>query len=254
MRALGADGLDLLALDCRDAVAWQARLVRDRRRAREIEPAEVERATRLLLERAVAGGAEAVALTGSTACGRRTSASDLDIHVVGARPSLDGIEIDVDVYATTSAVLFERLRAGDDYVQWTLRFGCVLFDAGPFRAAAVELVASEIWPSPERKLAQAGRLLDLARIVVESGDRDAAVEQARGAMTTLARWLLLADGAFPRSRAELPAQLRAIGADDVAAILEDCIDGNPSLDELAAGLALGRRLAAGVRGALVRHG
>jgi hypothetical protein len=240
MRTLAADGLDLLAEDARDAASWDARIVRDRERAHVLLPVGLRRATELLLARAVAAGADAVALTGSTVRARRTAMSDLDLHVVGPRPSLIDVEIDADVYATTADVMLERLRAGDDYVQWTLRFGCVLFDTGALRDAAAELVGSGQWPSPERKLAQARRMLDLAEHVVASGDRDAAVEQVRAVLTGLGRWLLLVNGAFPLARAELPGQLRAIGAREVAVSLERCILREPSMDELIADLRLTR--------------
>lgn len=173
--------------------------------------------------------------------GRRTEISDLDVHVVGPRPSLADLDVEIDVYATTAEVLSERLRAGDDYVQWTLRFGCVLFDRGVLRAAATELVAMALWPSPERKHGQALRLLALADAVAASGDHEAAIEQTRSALTAIARWTLLAAGAFPLSRDELPVQLRGIGHPEIAVALHRCIHCEPPLDELTANLSLGRR-------------
>lgn len=246
MRTLGAEGLDVLSADCRDKVAWEQRIARDRARSTALLAPALRQATELVVSRALAGGARAVALTGSTVRGRRTDISDLDFHVVGPRPMLTDVDVDVDVYATSADVLFDRLRVGDDYVQWTLRFGCVLFDSGVLHTAASELVASGMWPSPTRKIEQARRMLDLARLVVASGDRDAAIEQVRSAITALARWLLLANGAFPLSRGELPDQLRVVGAADLAAVLDRCISSQPSMDELSAGVTLaGRAVSAG---------
>ncbi|HMJ03350.1 MAG TPA: hypothetical protein VK506_10440 [Conexibacter sp.] len=130
------------------------------------------------------------------------------------------------------------MRAGDDYVQWTLRFGCILHDRGVLRSAAAELVASGRWPSPDRKLAQVRRMRDLAEHVVDSGDHEATLEQVRSVLTALARWQLLAAGSFPLARAELPDQLRAIDAADLAGALERCIEGDPSVEELRRHLAL----------------
>ncbi|HMJ04484.1 MAG TPA: hypothetical protein VK506_16195, partial [Conexibacter sp.] len=73
MRSVSADGLDLLAADAQDATAWQGRLVRDRHRARALQSLETRRTTELLLARAISSGADAVALTGSTARGMRTA-------------------------------------------------------------------------------------------------------------------------------------------------------------------------------------
>jgi hypothetical protein len=252
MKTLSADGLDLLAEDSRDATAWNARIERDRTRARAVQSDGMRQATELVLACSVAAGAEAVALTGSTARARRIATSDLDLHVIGVRPSLDDVEIDVDVYATTPAVLLARLRAGDDYAQWTLRFGCVLFDTGVLRAAAAELVASAAWPSPSRKLEQVRRMLRLAEQVVASGDHEAAVEQVRGVVSGLARWRLLGAGAFPLSRAELPDQLRAIGDDEPAMMLERCIHGEPTIDELQTFVAVAKASIDSTAGAPVR--
>lgn len=237
MRTVSADGLDLLAGDTHDAATWKARVERDRARARALQTPRLGRATEELLARAVAANAEAVALTGSTARGRRTATSDLDLHVVGERPPLDGVDVEVDVHATTAEVLLDRLRDGDDYVQWTLRFGCILYDQGILREAATELVGTGRWPSPDRKLTQVRRMLELAHQIVASEDHEAAVEQVRSVLTGLGRWKLLAAGSFPLARAELPDQLRAIGEHDLAAALERCMLGAPSLDQLRADLA-----------------
>jgi hypothetical protein len=199
-------------------------------------------ATKTILQRALVRGAEAVALTGSTVRGQRTTTSDLDLMVVGDRPDLDGLHEDVDVYATGAKAFWERLVAGDDYIQWTLRFGCVLHDEGILRAASDYIEESGLEPSAERKLVQARRGLGLARLVLESGDVEAAREQCRAALTTVARWLLIANGEFPLARDELSEQLRALGCLDLAAALQRLIHEEPSGHELRAGLALGEKL------------
>jgi hypothetical protein len=234
VRSLAAEGLDLLAEDCRDASSWRRRIERDRNRVRAMQRDGMWQVTTTLTSRCVQAGAIALALTGSTARDRRTHASDVDLHVVGPRPAVVDFPVEVDICATTVAQLFQRLRAGDDYVQWTLRFGCVLLDSGVLRAAAQELTASATWPSPERKLDQVRRILPLAEQVVASGDVEAGAEEVRRAVTAVARWRLLSAGAFPLSRAELPVQLRAVGEQDVAAALERCLHGPLEADELRA--------------------
>ena len=111
------------------------RLQEDRCRATELQTPAQRRVTETILRRAIALGAEAVALTGSTVRAKRTMGSDLDFMVVGERPHLGGVEEDVDVYAAGAEAFWERLLAGDDYIQWTLRFGCVLHDNGILKAA-----------------------------------------------------------------------------------------------------------------------
>ncbi len=114
--------------------------------------------------------------------------SDLDLMIVGQRPDLGGIQEDVDVYAASAKAFWERLLAGDDYIQWTLRFGCILHDDGILQAASRYIQGNGLVPSAERKLAQAHRGLSLAWSVLESGDLEAAPEQCRAALTTIARW------------------------------------------------------------------
>jgi len=63
---------------------WSTRLREDRRRATELQTPAQRRATETIVQRALALGAEAVALTGSTVRGERTSGSDLDFMVVSS--------------------------------------------------------------------------------------------------------------------------------------------------------------------------
>jgi Nucleotidyltransferase domain len=221
---------------------WSARLREDRRRAIEFQTPVQRQAVETILQRALVLGAKAVALTGSTVRGRRTTGSDLDFMVVGERPDSSGVREDVDVYAAGAKAFWERLLAGDDYIQWTLRFGCILHDDGILRAASRRIEESGLMPSAERKLAQADRGLSLARRVLESGDVDAAREQCRAALTTIARWLLIANGEFPLSRDELSDQLLALGRFDLAAALHRLIHDEPLGEEMRAGLRLGEKL------------
>jgi hypothetical protein len=168
--------------------------------------------------------------------------SDLDFMVVGERPDFNGVHEDVDVYAASATAFWERLLAGDDYIPWTLRFGCVLHDDGILQAASRHIQEIGLKPSAERKLIQAHRGLSLARLVLESGDVEAAREQCRAALTTIARWLLIANGVFPFSRDELSEQVLALGYADLATALHQLIHDQPRSEELHTGLELGERL------------
>jgi hypothetical protein len=166
---------------------WGMRSRQDRRRAAGLLILSQRQATEMILRRALDLGAKAVALTGSTVRARRTTMSDLDFMIIGERPDISGVHEDVDVYAAGARAFWERLLAGDDYIQWTLRFGWVLHDDGILQAASDHIRESGLTPSAERKLAQAHRGLSLARLVLDSGDVDAAREQCRAALTTVAR-------------------------------------------------------------------
>lgn len=232
------DAATQLSVDAR----WSARLRGDRKRASELQTRPQRHATETIVQRALVLGAKAVALTGSTVRGRRTAVSDLDLMVVGRRPSLGGIREDVDVYAAGANAFWERLLAGDDYIQWTLRFGCILHDDGILRDALRHIDDNGLTPSAERKLTQARRGLRLARLVLEGSDVEAARQQCRAALTTVARWWLIAHGQFPLSRDELSHQLLVLGRFDLAAALHDLIHHKPSREELLTGLGLADRL------------
>lgn len=215
--------------------AWRERLVRDARRADANQTPAQRRITEALLARARELDAEAFALTGSTARSQRTAISDLDYHVIGPRPSRAGLADEVDIVATDAGRFWEKLRAGDDYVQWTLRFGCVLLDrTGVFREGMRILSTERLWPDTARKHARLPSHRRHAQRLIELGDRDAAQEQVRAALTSAARAVLLDAGVFPLSRTELPAQLHAIGRARLAFALRAAIDEVLSLPELSA--------------------
>jgi hypothetical protein len=188
------------------------------------------------MSRAVALGASGFALTGSTARKRRTALSDLDYHVIGKRPNVSDLPGDVDVVATSAASFRNRLIEGDDFAQWTLRCGCILYDTGPLHEGVGLIAEIGLWPDAQRKLDS----LDVHRTEVERlirmGDQGAAHEQLRATLTTAARGLLLQARAFPLARKELPAQLERAGYGPLAQALGRTIHATPQLDELEAGL------------------
>jgi hypothetical protein len=227
-----------LVLDWGDDRVWQDRLTSDHKRALENQSLAQREITQTLQERALNDGAVAFALTGSTARARRTKISDLDYHVIGRRPSHNDLPDDVDVYATDEIGMWRKLNEGDDFIQWTLRFGCVLFDQGVFQAAMQRIAATDLWPTSDQKLARLSGHIDLARRLIDMGDRDAAQDQVRATLTSLARALLLQAGVFPRARSELPAQLTNIDAGDLGARLLETICEEPDLNAMAEALRL----------------
>jgi hypothetical protein len=215
---------------------WRQRLAADRRRA-AAQPHAHRSASRAIVERATADGADAVIITGSTVRDCRHETSDLDFLVVGVRPQLDALQIDVDVCAIGAERFWTRLRDGDDYLLWTLRFGWVLHDEGILAEAMDHVEKERIAPSAERKLVQAQRSLRLAALVLASDDLDGAREQCRAALTTVARWRLITAGIFPFARPELPAQLLELDEPTLAGALQATIEGAPSAQQLGEALA-----------------
>jgi HEPN domain-containing protein len=189
---------------------WGRRVRADRARAERNQTSELAAVTYEVETRCRRAGSVGLVLTGSTARGRRTRISDLDYHVIGARPDIRNLPQDIDLYGDEPDELVAKLRAGDDFVHWTVRHGCVLFDDGTLEAAAAMIAKAGLWPDVDRKLGQARRTLAFAERMLESGDYDAALEQTRGALSLTARWWLLRHDIFPLARDELSGQLRAL--------------------------------------------
>jgi hypothetical protein len=215
-----------------DPRRWAERLENDRITAAANQTAELRLITGLVLSRAIAAGAVGVALTGSTARAKRTSISDLDYHVVGRRPDTSDLPADVDIYESEPERMRTKLLSGDDFVQWTICCGCILYDRGIFREAATMIVSHDLWPDGVEKLRRLTELRRLADRLIAVGDRDAAQDHVRATLTSAARGLLLQRGIFALARSELPQQLRDAGNDALADALTACIYEEPSLAEL----------------------
>jgi predicted nucleotidyltransferase len=222
---------------------WSERLRFDGERAARHQSPELAAITEAVLERARTAGAEAVVLSGSTARGHRTRVSDLDYHVVGtASLQVADLPEDIDLYADEVDRFWAKLRDGDDFTHWSVWYGCVLFDSGVMREAATFVAEHDAWPDSERKLGQARNALDFAGQIVESGDYGAALEQVRGALSLLARWLLLSHDVFPLARDELPGQLEQLGQARLARDLRRSIRERPSGENLRAAIAHARAI------------
>jgi hypothetical protein len=217
----------------RHDLAWQTRLIDDEQRTRDFLPARLRMLHDAITARAREAHAQALLLTGSTARGTRTAVSDLDYHLIGEPIVTDDLPGELDLHVVSATLLNKRLLEGDDFTQWSLRFGCVVFDEGIIKESVRLIDRQGLWPDPARKQQQARKSLDIARAIVASGDHDAAVEQVRTALTLAARWRLLADRRFPLSRAELPIQLEGLGYVTLATGLATTIHDVPALDQLA---------------------
>lgn len=212
--------------------AWARRMRDDRERAKRNQSHEQQAITATVMTRALKLGAQAIALTGSTARRRRTAISDLDYHVVGERPDLTDLPGEVDVVASSAARFRTLLADGDDFGQWTLRYGCILYDEGVMRDAARFVINKDLWPSGDRKLERLDDHRREAERLVQMGDRDAAQEQIRAMLTTVARGLLLRDTVFPLARSELPHQLERAGYAPLGRALRELIYTEPAITEL----------------------
>jgi predicted nucleotidyltransferase len=233
-----------------DPAAWAERLRFDRERAVSNQSAELAAITEVAMVRARDAGAAAMVLSGSTARGRRTRVSDVDYHVIGATSlRVADLPADIDLYADDVDRFWAKLRKGDDFAHWSVWYGCVLFDSGVIREAATYIAEQDAWPDPDRKLRQARNALEFAEQIVESSDYGAALEQTRGALSLVARWVLLSSDVFPLARDELAEQLEQLDQAQLAIDLRRSIRKRPSLDDLRRALVHARAITGVAAGA-----
>jgi hypothetical protein len=223
---------------------WQQRIAGDLVRAASTQTPEQRYVADELVCRARAAGASAVVLTGSTARRRRTPISDLDYHVIGPRFEFADLTPELDVVTDGEERFFERLRSGDDFAQWSVRFGCVLIDDEQVLREGAELIERyRLWPDAGERIERSLVLADLAEKVLAIGDEDAGQEHVRAALTAAARGILLEDRIFPLARAELPAQLCIVGEEKLASALELSIHADLQLTESSGYVELVRQRA-----------
>ena len=227
-----------------DSEQWKNRLLLDGERAVANQSAALMEITRAIEDRSHDLGADALVLTGSTARNRRTKVSDLDYHVIGGRPSVDGLPSDIDLYNDEPDEFFAKMLRGDDFAHWTLRYGCVLFDNGVLREATITAIERDLWPDYERKRQQARRAIDFSQKLATTGDYAALLEVSRGAFSLTARWWLLAHDIFPLARDELAEQLIGGRQPGLAKALESSIHDRPSAEVLASRLTEASELTA----------
>lgn len=220
-----------------DQELWNSRLSLDRERANANQSDALQKITRAIEARSHALGAAALVLTGSTARNRRTKVSDLDYHVIGGKPDIQGLPSDIDLYSDEPNAFLAKLFKGDDFAHWTLRYGCILFDSGVLRQAAVAAIEQDLWPDSERKLRQAKRAIDFSQKLASTGDYGALLEVSRGAFSLTARWWLLSHDVFPLARDELAQQLKEIEQPRLAAALEGSIHRRPPISAIGSWLA-----------------
>jgi hypothetical protein len=166
----------------------------------------------------------------------------LDYHVIGGTPDIEGLSSEIDLYSDEPDVFLAKLFKGDDFAHWTLRYGCILFDAGVLRQAAAAAIERDLWPDAERKLRQARRSVEFAQKLATTGDYGAVLEFSRGALSLTARWWLISHDVFPLARDELAEQLVETGQPGLAKALEGTIHRRPTAAEISSWLSGAREL------------
>jgi predicted nucleotidyltransferase len=174
-----------------------------------------------------------VVLVGSFArAARPHELSDIDLLVVDdGEPGSGSAEL--QIVAIPATELRERAAAGDDFVQWALRFGEPISARRKWQELRDQLLPSAPWPDPVRSVGRAKRALQFSRDLVAMGDVPAAQEQSLLGLSHAARAALLKARVFPLSRPELPEQLESIGEQALADSLRRLMQGELSRGDIS---------------------
>lgn len=154
------------------------------------------------------------------------ASDDLDLLAVcrDRRALHEKAPIEVDLRKVDLDGLDPGVRAGDPLLVWAVRFGRPLFDREQTWTALAKRWRDTLpLPDPavaDRRAAAAHKVMKILR---EMGDEDAFREHHLTWLTHRARASLIRAGVHPLSRPELPAQLRDLGATDLAESLREAL-------------------------------
>jgi hypothetical protein len=152
--------------------------------------------------------------------------ADLDLVVICNEPAKMKVRppIEIDLRAYPSSEVTELIEGKNDLLGWAVMFGEVLFQRDGYWDAVLASWKDRIpLPSCETAVKRADKALDRLREMLDLGDQSAASEMALSYLTNLARAELLDSRQFPRSRPELPGQLREMGSTRLAQCLESIL-------------------------------
>jgi hypothetical protein len=177
------------------------------------------------LNRASSSELPSVILIGSVARNSETPRSDVDLLIIGAQKlKTCTTPPNFHLHITTEQDFLRKLRSGDDFAAWCVRYGVSIQDAGTWRVIT-NSVEAQFWPDWRKKILHATRRLVLAKTLLLTGDIDAASEEVLYAASHTARAVLLKSKIFPLARAELISQTQNVGHEKLAEMLETLIFG-----------------------------
>jgi Nucleotidyltransferase domain len=169
-----------------------------------------------------------IILIGSVARGAQNPESDLDLLVVSnGSPRIERHPDRLHVQTFTAQQFTERLRSGDDFAGWCVRYGVPLV-VNKLWFDIVNSSDAALWPDWRRKIHHAARRLTIATALLKTGDLAAAREELLYAVSHTARAVLLRHGIFPLSRPEMIGQLREANQDRLSKILEELSNREPT--------------------------
>lgn len=169
------------------------------------------------------------------------SSADLDLILLydGQKPDFSTPPVDVDLRAYPLADV-ERLIVdqGEDLLGWAVQFGRIVCEREGVWSNIAKRVKPQVpMPSSVTALERARGARIIVQDLVKVGDEDAAREQFVTMLTHLARAALIQAGVYPKSRPELPDQLRGIKQSKLAMQLGHALDPRRSVPDLLSEIA-----------------
>ena len=155
----------------------------------------------------------AIVATGSSVRDLEFS-DDVDLVLVyrGDRPVMPRQPISIDLRRYEHDDVLQKLAEGHDYLSWTVRYGRALFERRSWWATLrADWKGHLSLPSVADARERATRAEHLYQEMIEVGDTDAAADLQLSTLTFLGRAALSEANVFPKSRPEIPYQLREIG-------------------------------------------
>ena len=152
---------------------------------------------------------------------------DLDLVFVyqSCYPTIPRPPLSIDLRGYDKAKVSQMLSEGHDYLSWTIRFGQVLFERdGWWTKLEADWSDRLCLPSVAEARARAEKANSLSIELRDAGDEDAADELQLSMLTHLGRAELSNACVFPKSRPEIPEQLREIGQHSLADQLAVALD------------------------------
>lgn len=132
--------------------------------------------------------------------------------------------IEVDMRAFDATEVDRELSEGHDLLGWAVEFGEPLLDREETWNELVGRWGGRVpLPDPAVARERARKTHERLEEVRSIGDEAAAIEQELSYWTLIARALLVEAGVHPKSRPELPEQLREIGERSTAKRLEEVL-------------------------------
>jgi hypothetical protein len=143
--------------------------------------------------------------------------------------------IDVDLRAYSQEDVLSSLARGHDLLGWALHFGYLICEQDLYWTSLRENWLNKLpFPDPKIAVERARKATEMYRKFYEMGDIDAAKEQLLTSLTHQARARLLFKRVYPRSRPELPEQLRNIDEIELAESLAEALRERDSSTEMSA--------------------